>query len=116
MNDSELAAQLKSVPLPERPAEYWNTFPVHVRLELRRTAPRQLARESWQSGFAWGTGVSFASFIISLIAFNQPLQQASNALFKNETLLRQQLAQLPNHLRRFMADEHGLHYLVAEKE
>ena len=29
---------------------------------------------------------------------------------------RQDLAQLPGNLKTFMADEHGLHYLIAEKE
>jgi hypothetical protein len=60
--------------------------------------------------------VSFASVIIGLLVLGQPLKAASCAIFKDERMLRQQLTQLPNHLRVFMADEHGLHYLIAEKE
>jgi len=37
-------------------------------------------------------------------------------LLKNESAFRRQVAELPQHLRTFMADEHGMHYLIAEKE
>jgi hypothetical protein len=46
---------------------------------------------------------------------SQPLEAASNAIFQKEQSVRQQLAALPRGLRVLMADEHGLHYLVAEK-
>ncbi|MGA2871257.1 MAG: hypothetical protein ABSF34_19105, partial [Verrucomicrobiota bacterium] len=41
---------------------------------------------------------------------------ASTAVFQKERTMRQQLAALPRHLRILMADEHGLHYLIADKE
>jgi hypothetical protein len=37
-------------------------------------------------------------------------------MFQKEKTVRQQLAELPRHLRILMADEHGLHYLIADKE
>jgi hypothetical protein len=116
MNDFDLDAKLKSVPVPERSEDYWENFPVQVRWQLHRTAPEQAVRESWLLQFARGIGVSFACLVIGLLVLGQPLKAASCAIFKNERIIRQQLAQLPNHLRIFMADEHGLHYLIAEKE
>jgi len=116
MNDFDLDAKLKSAPLPERSEDYWGNFPSQVRWQLHRAAPEQEIRESWLPRFAWSIGTSFACLVISLLILGQPLKAASCAIFKNERIIRQHLAELPNHLRIFMADEHGLHYLVAEKE
>jgi len=116
MKDFDLDAKLKSVPLPERSEDYWENFPAQVRWQLRRTAPQQEVRESWLPRFTWGMGVGFACLVISLLVLGQPLKAASCAIFKNERIIRQHLAELPNHLRIFMADEHGLHYLVADVE
>ncbi len=116
MNDFELEAKLKTVPLPERPEDYWENVPSQVRRRLHRTAPESKAGESWFPRFAWRLGVGFACLVTGLLVLNQPLKAASGALFKNERIIRQQLAELPGHLRILMADEHGLHYLVAEKQ
>jgi hypothetical protein len=116
MNDFELESKLKSVPLPERSEDYWENFPSQVRWRLRRTAPKQEMSESWFPRFAWRMGIGFACLVIGLLVLNQPLKAASCAIFKNERIIRQQLTELPTHLRILMADEHGLHYLVAEKQ
>ena len=116
MNDFELESKLKGVPLPERSEDYWENFPARVRWRLRRTAPKQEVSESWFPRFAWKMGVGFACLVIGLFVLNQPLKAASCAIFKNERIIRQQLAELPTHLRILMADEHGLHSLVAEKQ
>jgi hypothetical protein len=115
MNDFDLESKLKSVPLPERSEDYWENFPSQVRWRLRRTAPKPAAGESGFPRFAWRMGAGFACLVIGLLVLNQPLKAASCAIFKNERIIRQQLAGLPAHLRILMADEHGLHYLVAEK-
>jgi hypothetical protein len=116
MNDFDLDAKLKKIPLPARSDDYWENFPAQVRFQLQRTAPEKAVRQNPPARFFWNAGLGFACFLIGLLVLNQPLKAASGALFKNEQTLRQQLAQLPNHLRAFMADEHGLHYLIAEKE
>ncbi|HEY5233394.1 MAG TPA: hypothetical protein VIK35_07675 [Verrucomicrobiae bacterium] len=116
MNDFELQSKLKTVPLPERTEEYWEDFPARVRVELRRTAPREDLTEHGLPQFAWRLGASFACLVIGLFVLGQPLKAASNTIFKNERTIRCQLAELPHHLRVLMADEHGLHYLVAEKQ
>jgi hypothetical protein len=115
MNDFELQSKLKSVPLPERSEDYWENFPAQMRWRLRRIAPKQEMSESWFRQFAWRTGVGFACLVVGLLVLNQPLQAAASSILKSEKNIRQQLAELPVHLRILMADEHGLHYLVAEK-
>jgi hypothetical protein len=116
MNDFDLEAKLKNVPLPERSEGYWEDFPAQVRRHLRRTASEREVRENLFPQFAWKMGIGFAGLVIGLLLLNQPLKAATCAIFQNEKIIRRQLAQLPNHLRIFMADEHGLHYLIAEKE
>jgi hypothetical protein len=116
LNDFDLESKLKSVPLPERSEEYWENFPAQVRWQLRRTAPEKEVRKNRLPRFAWKMSVGFACLVLGLFVLDQPLKAASCVIFKNERIIRQQLAQLPNQLRIFMADEHGLHYLIAEKE
>jgi hypothetical protein len=62
------------------------------------------------SRMAWAGGLAYASLMVALLA--GPV----HTVLKTEKSVRHELAQLPNHLRTFMADEHGLHYLVMEKE
>ena len=116
MNDADLNARLKRVRVPERSDDYWENFPSQVRFQLRRAAPSQEIQENRLPRFAWKVGVSFACLIVGLLVLSQPLKAASSALFQKEQFVRQQLAALPGHLRVLMADEHGLHYLVAEKD
>lgn len=116
MNDFELQSKLKAVPLPERTEEYWEGFPARVRVQLRRAAPQETLAEYGLPQFAWRLGAGFACLAVGLFVLGQPLKAASNAIFKNERIIRRQLAELPRHLRVLMADEHGLHYLVAEKQ
>ena len=116
MNDSDLDAKLKSVPLPERPEDYWENFPAQVSFQLRRAARLEEVHERWLPRFAWRLGAGFACLVLGLLIFGQPLKTATGAIFKDEKIIRKQLVELPRHLRIFMADEHGLHYLVAEKE
>lgn len=115
MNDFDLDSKLKSVPLPERSQDYWDNFPAQVRWQLRRTAPQPEACESWPR-FAWGMGIGLACLVTGLFMLGQPWKAASSAVFKKETAIRQQIAAMPNHFRAFIADENGLHFLIAEKE
>ena len=116
MNDFELESKLKSVPLPARSEDYWENFPAHVGRQLPRPALDVNFTANWLPQLAWRLGASCAGLVIGLLVLNQPLKAASGAIFKNEKIIRQQLAELPIHLRILMADEHGLHYLVAEKQ
>jgi hypothetical protein len=116
MNDFELDAKLKGIPLPERPEAYWENFPAQLRWQLRQPAPVPGGCNNGLPRFAWRFGVGFACLVIGLLVLSQPLKAATSAIFQKEKLVRQQLVALPGHLRVLMADEHGLHYLIAEKE
>jgi hypothetical protein len=116
MKDFDLDAKLKSVRVPERPKEYWENFPAQVRFQLRHPAPSQEIRAAWLPPFAWKLGVSLAGLVVGLLVLSQPLKAATGAIFQKEQFVRRQLTALPGHLRVLITDEHGLHYLVADKE
>ena len=110
MNDDELAAKLRAVPVPRRSEEYWETFPLVVRSQLGRAPVATTTQPTLLSRMAWAGGLAYASLMFALLA--GPI----HTVLKTEKTVRRELAQLPSHLRTFMADEHGLHYLVTEKE
>lgn len=116
MNNFDLESKLISVRVPERTEDYWENFPAQVRVQLPRTRPKHELRESRLPQFAWSFGLGLACILVSLLVFNTPLKAASSALSQKEKFVRQQFAALPHQLRTLMADEHGLHYLIAEKE
>lgn len=116
MNDSELQQKLKTLLVPERTEEYWNDFPGKVSRQLRRPAARVEADERWRTRFAWQFAASAACLFVGLLVLNQPLRAASSAVVRQEIALRHEWNALPKHLRVLMADEHGMHYLVADKE
>ena len=116
MNDADLKNRLKNIPVPERTEEYWEDFPTRLRGQLRRPALPAELEENWLPQFAWKFAACTACLILGLFIFNQPLKAASNAIFKKELAMRHQLTSLPQHLRVLMADNHGMYYLVADKE
>ena len=116
MNDSELQQKLKALPVPERTEEYWNDFPESVSRQLRKPVVRVEVDERWRTRFAWQFAASAACLFVGLLALNQPLRAASSAVVQQEIALRHELNALPKHLRILMADEHGMHDLIADKE
>ncbi len=114
MNDFDLEARLKCVPLPERLEDYWETFPEQVRLNLRRAAMRPAAENLWRPRLAWAGGLALAvALVVAGIQF-QPLQTASAAITKHEQHFRAQLAQLDAGLHTLMLNTHGMGYLLAD--
>ena len=116
MNDSELQQKLKALPVPERTEEYWNDFPERVSRQLRPPVVRPEVDEGWRTRFAWQFATSAACLFVGLLVLHQPLRAASSAVVQQEIALRHELNVLPKHLRILMADEHGMHYLIADKE
>ncbi len=110
MTDFDLESKLKSVPVPERSAEYWDDFPAQVRAGLRRAPAEFTARHSRLPRLAWGAG-----FAAGLCDFQLAAWPAVHGLLQNERAFRRELAQLPVHLRVLMQDEHGMHYLIADQ-
>ncbi|HVU26377.1 MAG TPA: hypothetical protein VHG71_01410 [Verrucomicrobiae bacterium] len=111
MNDFELESKLKSVRIPARTETYWENFPSRMRAHLPRANAGFTPQNSWLPQLAWRGG-----FALACILFALALWPSFNVFLKNERMLRHELAELPAHLRVLMADEHGLHYLVAEQQ
>jgi hypothetical protein len=112
MNNFDLDAKLKSVPLPERTEEYWDDFPSQVRVQLRRSHPEFASRLAWWPRLAWAGGLALTMVLVCL-QFH-PLQPVSLAVVKKEQHLRKQLAQLDAGLHVLMFNLHGMGYLLAE--
>lgn len=111
MNDFELESKLKSVPLPARTEEYWENFPAQVRANFRHAPVKFAPRNFWLPRLAWSGGFALACLIFTLSFW-----PSVHVFLQGEKTFRRELAQLPNHLRTFMADEHGMHYLVADQQ
>ncbi len=115
MNDFELQSKLKGVPVPERPEEYWRDFPGRVARQLRHPAGAEDSPGARWSRYVWQLAAGAACLCVCLAILSQPLRTASTAMVRQEIALRHELNLFPKHLRILMADEHGLHCLVADK-
>jgi len=111
MNDFELESRLKSVPVPVRTEAHWENFPSRVCSQLRPALVTATPRRSFGARLAWSGGIALAGLIFALA-----LWPTLQVVLKNERTFRRELAQLPGHLRTFMADEHGMHYLIADQQ
>ena len=109
MNDSELESRLKSVRVPRRADDYWEDFPSRVRAQLPPIVNEQPARPLLPK-LAWAGGLAMACLVFALVIW--PSLQIA---LKDERALHRELAQLPHHLHVLMADEHGMHYLIADQ-
>ncbi len=114
MNDFDLEARLKNVSVPERPDDYWNDFPVQVRVNLHRAAPVGGPKNSWRPGFLWAGGWAAAMLLVFICLQFHPLKTASDAITKHERHFRAQFAQLDAGLHVLMFNPHGMGYLLAE--
>ena len=111
MKPFDLDSQLKRVPVPQRPDEYWEVFPRRVRV---RVTVSRMAREPFPSRrpqWAWAGGFAGA-LVLALLIWGG--QHQFEHFFSHA--LRQDLAQLPQNLKTFMSDEHGQHALVSDPE
>lgn len=114
MNDFDLESKLKSVPLPERPEDYWKDFPSQVRLQLPRARPQFAPQNPWRPRLAWAGGFALAMTLFFVSIQFHPLQRASLAITKHEQHFRAQLAQLDAGLHVLMFNPHGMGYLLGE--
>lgn len=109
MNDFDLESKLKGIRVPERPPEYWDDFPSRVRSQLRSAMAARPTRNVWLPRLAFA-----AALVFVCIQFH-PIQSASAALAKHERQLRTQLARLDAGLHVLMLNQHGMSYLVTDK-
>jgi hypothetical protein len=109
MNDFELDSRLKAIPLPPRTAEYWEQFPSSVRRQLY-PALAMPARTTLARRLTWSSAGALAGLIFVLA-----LWLTLNVMVEHARAFQGKLVKLPGHLRVLMADEHGLHYLIADQ-
>ena len=116
MKDSDLDSELKALPLPERDAEYWESFPQRVLAKAYATPVRK-ARPVWLPRLALGGGIAFACLMIGLCLSPGgicPLQAVSHATQRARSF-HKELAQLPDRARVLMRIDHGLRSLIEEQ-
>ena len=108
MNDSQLEARLRTLHVPERTEEYWEAFPSLVRLHLisaERSSSRRVPQRGWNSGLAFACAIS----VVLLV----PL---FNSVLRGERILQRDAEKIPQSVRLLMTDEHGMEYLVTDRE
>ncbi len=133
MNDFELESKLKAIRVPQKEDEYWEDFPRRVRSQLGRPAPVERAKSHFLPQWAWNSGLALGCVTLILLllpAFHaalldeQALQRDAARLsaidwpkdYRDEQAWQRDAARLPRQLRAFVADEHGMQYLVAERD
>ncbi len=116
MNDSELEAQLRALPNPERSEEYWADFPRRITRDLRtRPLPRP-APSSWLPQVAWGFSLAFGCFALGyFIGHNEVPRGLTHAMLENQREFRVSLTKFPDQVRSLMLNEHGLQTLLPEQ-
>jgi hypothetical protein len=115
MKDFDLESKLKSVPVPERSDDYWEGFPSQVRRQLRQPRTESVTHESWLPRLAWATGCALGLALIFTCVQVHPLKTVSFVIAKQQMHFHRQLARLDAGLHVLMQDQHGMSYLVAEK-
>ncbi len=114
MNDFELEAKLKSVPVPERPEEYWEDFPSRVRVQLRRERRELTPRQAWRPRLGWAGGLALAVTLAFVCVEFHPVRTMSLAMAKQELHFRAHLARLDKGLHKLMLNTDGMGYLLAD--
>jgi hypothetical protein len=112
MNDFDLESKLGNLRVPERTEEYWNDFPLQVRMQLHRSRS-ELSPRSF-GGLRFACAGCFALALILVCFQFHPLQTVSLAITKQERHFHMQLARLDTGLHKLMLNTDGMGYLLAE--
>jgi hypothetical protein len=113
----DLESQIKSVRVPERDAEFWQTLPHRV-LAKAQAAPKATPRASAMP-FAFCL-LPYSKFVLAILVLGFCLwqtrmpQAVSNAVLKDGRQMRLALARVHDGLDTLMRDEHGLHNLIQD--
>ena len=114
MNDFDLDSKLKSVPLPERPDEYWNEFPSGVRVQLHHARREPAPPSAGRPRLAWAGGFALAVALVFVCVQYHPLQTMALAFTKQQRHFHAQLARLDAGLHVLMLNTDGMGYLLTE--
>ena len=118
MNDSDLAAKLRSVPVPERSEEYWSEFPDRVRRQLPRVSASSAAapRRNWRGPLVWSGDFALVAALVFVCLQYHPVQAAATVFIRQDRCFQAQLARLDAGLHRLVLDTDGMGYLLTETE
>jgi hypothetical protein len=118
MNNSDLDALLKKARLPERPEEFFETFPQQITNQLRHPGRQRLPVEPrWFPRLAWG----LAAIVCVLLGFAithwrgemGTEARESNDVLQNAKFVRETLAMFPNQVCAIMNDQRGLNLIFS---
>lgn len=121
MNDRELDRLLKSIRVPSRPDDYWNTFPEKVADRMKtagtphatRTGRKQThALERWILGFS--TPVAAAIVFMLFLASHRETERRENQLELLRESYRQILSLFPQQLDAIVFAENDAEVLISE--
>ena len=114
MNDFDLEAKLKRVPVPERPEEYWNDFPSRLRVQLRRQPFAVERHRTWRTPLVWGGNFALTAALVLVCLQYHPVEAAAAAITQHEKYFHGQLARLDTGLHRLILNTDGMGYLLAD--
>jgi hypothetical protein len=115
MNNSELESILKKAQVPERPDEFWETFPSQVARRLGRSQAHDTRVERpvfprW----AWGLATA-ACVLLAFAAGHWRGDNESRDVLQSVKLIKETLAMFPHRVRAIVQDERGLSLILSER-
>lgn len=114
MNDSELESRLRNVPVPERSEEYWNDFPVQMRLKSYRRHRPPEPEKTWLPRFAWAGGLAVALVLVFVSIQFHVLPKTSAALTRHERHFRAEMGAIESGMQLLIFNPHGMTNVVNE--
>jgi hypothetical protein len=114
MNDLDLEAKLRSVPIPERPEEYWEDFPSRLRVQLRRRDATAAPRRPWRTPLIGLSNFALTAALVLICLQYHPVHAAAAAITQREKIFHGQLARLDHGLHRLILNTDGMGDLLVE--
>jgi hypothetical protein len=132
MNNSELKDCLKSAPVPQRSAEYWEEFPKRVMFEVQRrgaavrqsgaTTPAVTNANPWWSPLlsraALSAGLALACMVLAFflgVRHGRHSATSERQLAEAQKCFREIESLFPNQVQALVFDEQGMHLVLAER-
>lgn len=116
MNDSELQRQFKSLRVPNRDGDYWNSFPDQVLAQLRKPELQRAPEPSRFAQLSWNVSLALSCLVAFFCIWQTCSGSLSHVISKQRKEFRQAVLHLDENMRKVMRDEHGLHRLVEEAQ
>ena len=115
MKNFDLESMVKSLRVPERGEDYWESFPQQVLMAARHVPAEQPERQAWMPRFALSFGLALLCLFAGFGVGQTRMPQAVSYALLNGHELRRNVAQFEARVGRLMQDEHGLHRLVEDQ-